>query len=188
MFVVYFAYTLALGIPTSTAPESVITDELATQLQAIVTAPHLRNSKIGIVVKRLSDNQNIFVHNADQLFIPASTIKLFTTAAALNTLGAEHQFPTKLYSKKPRQGIINGPLYIKGFGDPWLVTERVWTLAQKLKYQGIQHIKGDIIVDASYFSGPATAAGVEQDISSFAYMAPAGALSVGSCTSPRPCS
>ena len=58
--------------------------------------------------------------------------------------------------------------------------ERIWYLANRLYYGGVRVVRGDLIVDDSYFDGPRFASGSDQDDSSYAYMAPSGAVSVAS--------
>ncbi|MEO1174369.1 MAG: D-alanyl-D-alanine carboxypeptidase/D-alanyl-D-alanine-endopeptidase, partial [Myxococcota bacterium] len=64
------------------------------------------------------------------------------------------------------------------FGHQPRVTERVWQLANRLYYNGVRRVRGDIVIDDSHFAGDRRALGFEQDRTSFAYMAPVGALSV----------
>ncbi len=88
----------------------------------------------------------LFSHQADKPLVPASTLKVPTALAALKLLGPDYRFKTEFLTDP------SGNLYIKGFGDPFLVSEE-WTLiAGQLKAQGLKSAK-DIIVDTSYF-GP----------------------------------
>ena len=161
--------TLAMT-PTDAVPEA---------LQQLLDSEGLRGSATALHVVRLRDNKIIFSQRADELLVPASTIKLFTTATALATLGPDFRFKTELYASAPKKGVINGDLTLKGYGDPWLVPEKLWYLANRLRYKGVKEIKGNLLVDESYFEGDLVAAGSAQDTSSSAYMAPSGALSVG---------
>ena len=63
--------------------------------------------------------------------------------------------------------------------DPTLVPERLWYLASRLYFLGARVIPGDLVIDDTYFAGPPLQVGWEQDESSSAYMAPAGAFSAG---------
>lgn len=157
-----------------TTPES-----LSPQLDALLARSEIADAEVSVHVVRISDNKVLYAKNENTLRVPASTIKLFTTAAAIDTLGPDYRFETELYGPAPSNGVVHGDLYLVGNGDPWLVPERLWYFANRLKYAGITTIEGDLIVDDSYFEGSMIAAGLEQDSSSSAYMAPAGALSVG---------
>ena len=61
---------------------------------------------------------------------PASNVKLVTTLAALKYLGPNYKFKTKIYTDGSIQnGVLNGNLYVKGFGDPKLVSEQLWYIS-----------------------------------------------------------
>jgi len=88
----------------------------------------------------------LFAHNAERPYIPASTLKVPTALAALTLLGKDYRFKTEFY----RDGANN--LYVKGFGDPFLVSEEIARMALQLKAQGLSQVN-QIVLDTSYF-GP----------------------------------
>ena len=84
---------------------------------------------------------------------PASVMKLVTTYAALDQLGPAHVWRTPVFLGGPVQdGVLRGPLYIQGQGDPKLVMERLWLMLRRLQGMGIKVIVGDIVLDRSAFS------------------------------------
>ena len=88
---------------------------------------------------------------------PASLLKLATTAAALDLLGPASTWATPVWLAGPlRDGVLDGPLVIKGNGDPKLVLERVWLLLRRVRALGVSEIRGDIVLDRSAFTIPAT--------------------------------
>ncbi len=94
----------------------------------------------------LSKNgQIIYSGNLKKTFIPASTIKLVTSLAALEILGHDYRFETRFY--------IDGQsnLYIQGFGDPFFVSEKIDKISQIIAEQGISKIH-NIVLDDSAFS------------------------------------
>ncbi|MCF8055354.1 MAG: D-alanyl-D-alanine carboxypeptidase [Desulfocapsa sp.] len=91
------------------------------------------------------NGQVLFSKNLQKRFIPASTIKLVTSLAALEILGPDYRFSTSLFLDK------NTNLHILGSGDPFLVSEKVNTIAQLIREQGITEIQ-DILLDDSAFS------------------------------------
>ncbi len=92
-------------------------------------------------------------HRADAPHNPASVIKLLTTAAALEILGPQHQWQTELLREGPlAQGVLQGPLYVRGGGDPKLVLERLQAMLAQLRAAGVQRIAGDIVLDRSVFA------------------------------------
>jgi D-alanyl-D-alanine carboxypeptidase/D-alanyl-D-alanine-endopeptidase (penicillin-binding protein 4) len=90
--------------------------------------------------------------NPDSRLVPASLSKLFTAAVALHHWGSDKTFITRLYGAgKVRHGHLQGDLILSGGGDPGLVSEQLWTLVGQLQAQGIRHIDGNLLVDASLF-------------------------------------
>ena len=91
-------------------------------------------------------------HQPDIARTPASTMKLVPSFIALDTLGADFVWHTRVY----HTGIIIGntllgDLVIQGSGDPKMTHERLEQLLYKVKAAGIRHIDGDIIVDSAVF-------------------------------------
>lgn len=92
----------------------------------------------------------------DRPMNPASVMKLVTTFAALEQLGPAHTWRTPFYLGGPVQaGVLRGPLYIQGQGDPQLVMERLWLALRRLQALGVRAIEGDIVLDRSAFALPA---------------------------------
>ncbi len=86
---------------------------------------------------------------------PASTLKLVTTYAALDRLGPDFRWQTRIYSDGTlRDGVLKGSLYLQGDGDPKLVSERLWLLLRRVQGLGIRRIAGDIVLDRSAFALP----------------------------------
>lgn len=83
---------------------------------------------------------------------PASTIKLLTTLVSLDVLGPAYRWKTEVYAEGEIDGdTLEGDLLLKGYGDPFLVTERVWQMLRNLRRTGIRTITGDLRIDDSYF-------------------------------------
>ncbi len=132
--------------------------------------------------------QEIFAVNADTRLTPASTLKLLTTAAALETFGPHHRFQTRLYaSARPdEKGVLKGDLYVRGGGDPTLGSTRVtgakdWQTvasrwAQSVKKAGITRVEGNLYADVSAFEGPSIAPKVNWENIGNYYAAPVSPL------------
>ncbi len=167
--------------PTAATERPRSRQQVVADLGAVLKSPALSGSVNGlhVVLQSGNDETVVFSSGATRPLVPASTVKLFTTTLALHALGPDYQFPTELFATPPEAGVINGDLIIRGYGDPWLLPERLWYLASQLSYRGVRTITGDIVVDDSYFAGPSSANGLEQDDSSSAYMAESAAVAVG---------
>ena len=91
--------------------------------------------------------------NSAKAFNPASTAKLLTTWLALEELGPTYTWPTEAYLRGTLdRGILQGDLILKGYGDPYFLTERLWQFQQQLRLRGLRTIDGDLIIDNSYFA------------------------------------
>ena len=91
-------------------------------------------------------------HRATVPMNPASLMKLVTTYAALDLLGPAFTWNTPVYVEGAvRDGTLFGNLYIKGQGDPKLVSERLWLLLRRVQGLGAKTIAGDIVLDRSAF-------------------------------------
>jgi D-alanyl-D-alanine carboxypeptidase/D-alanyl-D-alanine-endopeptidase (penicillin-binding protein 4) len=148
-------------------------------LSAVVSDPLIESALVAARVDSLTTGHTLYAHNPELLINPASVTKIFTTAAALALLHPNYRFKTEIYTtRKPEKGVIKGPLYLKGFGDPFLVNERLTYLATELKSLGITRIDGPIILDDSHFDPVEKGPGWSQDDSPRPYSAPMGALSL----------
>ena len=83
---------------------------------------------------------------------PASVMKLVTTYAALELLGPAYRWKTEAYAAGPvRGGVLEGDLVLKGYGDPKLDLEAFWILVRAMRGKGLREIRGDLVIDRSYF-------------------------------------
>jgi D-alanyl-D-alanine carboxypeptidase/D-alanyl-D-alanine-endopeptidase (penicillin-binding protein 4) len=95
--------------------------ELAARVGEVILGPQYRQGRWGLVVQDLVTSQTLIQHNADQSFIPASSIKLYFCAAALAELGPKHRFETPVFRRgEVRDGILEGDLILRAQGDPTL--------------------------------------------------------------------
>lgn len=118
----------------------------------------LRNapdSSLSIYVENLHTGEPVLTWNADVPRNPASVVKLLTTLVALDILGPAYTWKTEVYLLGEIDGeVLDGDLLLKGYGDPFLVTERVWQMLREIRQRGIKRITGDLLIDDSYFDVP----------------------------------
>lgn len=145
------------------------------RLQAAVDAfandPQFAQGSVSVTVLDQNTGKLLAAHQSQTVLTPASTLKLMTTATALEVLGDDFQFVTKLEydGAIDASGTLNGNLYIKGSGDPTLGShhfakaENLQTVLEKwvqaVKTHGIKKINGKIVGDGSCFTGPICAPG-----------------------------
>ncbi len=125
---------------------------------AKVMAKHrLPADSLSVYVQDVTEGAPLLTVNAQVPRNPASVMKLLTTVVALNELGPAFTFDTEVYADaQPVDGVVEGDLYLKGGGDPFLVTESFWRLLDDLRHAGVRHVKGDLVLDGSHFEVPAT--------------------------------
>lgn len=92
-------------------------------------------------------------HRADEPMNPASVMKLVTTYAALDTLGPDFTWKTRIIlDGEVKAGLLSGNIVLRGGGDPKLVVERLQSLLMQVQNSGVRAIHGDIVLDRSAFS------------------------------------
>ncbi len=149
-----------------------------TAIDKVVANSCLKKQNFGIEIYSLDRMETIYEVRKNQLFIPASNLKLITTAASLKSLGPNYRFSTRLYTTGKLEGnTLYGDLYIKGYGDPKLVTEQMWLLVNELQNLPIRKIVGNIIADDTFFDPVSRVKTWKKTGGSEAYNAPLGALS-----------
>ncbi|MGC1393423.1 MAG: D-alanyl-D-alanine carboxypeptidase/D-alanyl-D-alanine-endopeptidase, partial [Coleofasciculaceae cyanobacterium] len=134
---------------TAIPSKSICRNQLKTAIDEVINRPQFRRARWGILIESLlptSTNNTLYNYDAERFFIPASNVKLLTTAAALSQLGASFQIRTSVYQ------ISEGVLRLVGRGDPSLQDAQLKDLAQQLKRQGITNIR-QLIVNDGYFQG-----------------------------------
>ncbi len=122
------------------------------RLTSIVNAHRASKTTIGVSLHDIKTGKEIFSHNAHKALNPASTMKVVTSVVALSKLGGSYKYVTPITTDKISNKTAYN-LYIKGFGDPSIVEERLWRMAKDIKVRGINRIEGNIIIDNSYFDG-----------------------------------
>jgi D-alanyl-D-alanine carboxypeptidase/D-alanyl-D-alanine-endopeptidase (penicillin-binding protein 4) len=159
--------------------------ELATRLAATLNS-HTWTGQWGAVVVSLTKGDTLFARNADGQLAPASTMKMYTSAMALDRFGPDYTFRTPVLRDGPvsPDGVLTGNLYVHGVGDPSLST-RFWkgeppmdALARQVVQAGIRHVRGDVVGDASLFDSQLIPDGWKKTYLGAAYAARVSALSL----------
>jgi len=134
--------------------------ELGQLIDRVIDTSALASARWGVSVISLQDGRVLYARNADQLFTPASNMKIYTTAAALDLLGPTYQWRTSVYtnSQPDVNGFIKDDLIFYGRGAPDLSSQpkkdsraSLAQLADDLYQRGVRHIGGNVIGDESYF-------------------------------------
>lgn len=173
-------------------------DNLAGRLDAIVQgSPALAGATVGLQVVRLSDGKILYQNNSGHWFVPASNMKLFTSALALVRLGPDFRFKTEIVSPHPidTAGLLAGDLVLVGGGDPSLSGRSypyqyqpgvaagssysfraIEEFANQLIARGLKRVDGDIVGDDRRYVWEPRPGGWSMDDAEWEYGAPVSAL------------
>ena len=142
-----------LLMTTLAMPANASENSLPASVNSALTVRQLPEDTLSIFVEDLDNGEVLLDLNSDVARNPASTIKALTTLVALDVLGPAYRWQTDVYALGSiEDGHLRGDLLLKGNGDPFLVTERVWQLLREVRQTGIHQIDGDLLLDDSYFN------------------------------------
>jgi serine-type D-Ala-D-Ala carboxypeptidase/endopeptidase (penicillin-binding protein 4) len=141
----------------------------AARAEALLGEGSVNKGEWGLLIADAESGETLYEQNADKFFVPASNLKLFTTALALAKLGPEYRFHTTLETRGTisSDGVLTGDLVLMGRGDPNLSNRKfpyelkeefdgppekvLAELAGVLVTKGVKEISGDVVGDDSYF-------------------------------------
>jgi len=160
--------------------------ELQKELNDIFNDNSFINANWGVVIQSLNNGEYFYKRNEDKFFIPASNLKLFTTAGGLLLLGSDYRFSTNILTNGYQSGsTLYGDLIIQGRGDP-TISGRFYnndlnyvfdTWIDSLLEMGIKNIKGNIVGDDNLFDDTGLGIGWSWDYETDWYAAQSSALS-----------
>jgi D-alanyl-D-alanine carboxypeptidase/D-alanyl-D-alanine-endopeptidase (penicillin-binding protein 4) len=137
--------------------------DLQSRIRSRLLSPDLRRGQVGVKIVSLNSGQVIFEQNSEKYFMPASNMKNFTVATAIEKLTPDFHFVTSVYAAAgpDANGTISGPVRIFGRGDVSISTrfsegnyyKGLDDLADKIIAAGVKKIDGDLIADETYFTG-----------------------------------
>jgi D-alanyl-D-alanine carboxypeptidase/D-alanyl-D-alanine-endopeptidase (penicillin-binding protein 4) len=168
--------TLIIAVATSVGAFAAGPPPLNGQLEAIIKRDLPANCSVTVQVADLESGRIIMEKNPDLPLIPASTMKVVTSAAALHTLNPDFTFVTEILADDIRDESVRN-LFVKGSGDPYLVSEELFALTRALRDKGLQEIRGNVVVDDSYFT-PEPPLDENEKLGPRSYHAPYSALSL----------
>jgi D-alanyl-D-alanine carboxypeptidase/D-alanyl-D-alanine-endopeptidase (penicillin-binding protein 4) len=122
-------------------------EETARQIEKLLRGP-LRYGVTGLFVADARTGEALFAVNADDPLNPASNVKLISTATALELLGPDFTYSTRLLGAPPDAGVVHGNVYLLGSYDPTLITADLDDIATAVAARGITRIDGQILVGA----------------------------------------
>lgn len=133
---------------------------LAELINQAIDTSNFTSARWGVCVISLDDGRMLYARSADKLFTPASNMKIYTTAVALDQLGADYRWRTSVYAAATADadGTITGDLTLYGRGAPDLTSRAgkdarasLAQIADALYQKGVRQVRGNVIGDESYF-------------------------------------
>ena len=129
--------------------------ELPQPVRHILDIRKVPHDSLSVFVQDVDSGEVVLSWHDDVPRNPASTMKLLTTLVALDRLGPTYRWVTDIFALGDiEDGRLEGDLLIRGGGDPFLVTERVWQMLRLVRQAGIHEIDGNLLLDDSYFDVP----------------------------------
>ncbi|MEP7212936.1 MAG: D-alanyl-D-alanine carboxypeptidase/D-alanyl-D-alanine-endopeptidase [Acidobacteriota bacterium] len=160
--------------------------DLTARIRSRIAKPEVRRGQIGIKIVSLASGKTVFEENAEKYFMPASNMKNFTVAAAMEKLTPDFRYVTSVYSlaMPTSDGTVKSDVRIFGRGDVSISTafsdgnyyKGLDDLADKIVQAGVKRIEGDLIGDDTYFRGDALPLTWEWDDLQWYYGAEVSAL------------
>ena len=158
------AYLLLFCVSSAVGQQPKTLPELRAKISEVLAKPELSSAMVGIKVVSLDNGRVLFEENAGKLLRPASNMKLYTVAAALDRLSPDYRFSTSIYAntRPDAAGVVHGNLIIYGRGDPSIAArfnngdyfKAIDDLATRIVAAGVKRVEGDLVGDESYFVGP----------------------------------
>ena len=181
--------------PTVVPPQSAQTlSDLQSKIAGRLSRPEVRRGQIGVKIVSLNTGKVIFEQNGEKYLMPASNMKNFTVAAAMEKLSPDFRFVTSVYStsQPDASGTVKGDLRIFGRGDisvstaffgtspndPQTYYKGIDRLVDKIVVAGVKRVEGNLVGDESYFRGNAIPGSWEYDDLQWYYGAEISALPI----------
>jgi D-alanyl-D-alanine carboxypeptidase/D-alanyl-D-alanine-endopeptidase (penicillin-binding protein 4) len=121
-------------------------------VEDMLRASNMPDTALGVMVYRVSDGKVIWSHNATQPMQPASTMKVLTAIVGLETLGPAYRARTVLTSPgRIINGVLEGDLNLRGEGNADITWEDLQRMLRDLRHQGVREIRGNVLVDRTFF-------------------------------------
>lgn len=129
-------------------------DFLPPEVERLFKKHRINKNKTGLLIKSV-DGTVLAAHQTQRSFNPASVVKVITALAALDLLGADFQWKTRIAAQGTlRDGVLEGDLVLIGGGDPHLTADDFLYMLNGLRNRGLREIRGQLVLDDSIFQLP----------------------------------
>ncbi|MGE7944990.1 D-alanyl-D-alanine carboxypeptidase/D-alanyl-D-alanine endopeptidase [Lysinibacillus xylanilyticus] len=151
---------------------------MTTKVNSVISK-NWKNNEYSITVRDMESGDVLYNKNGEKMIRPASSHKLLISAAALDLLGPDYRFETKVYVDGPiENGVLQGNIYLQGGGDPTLLPSHLDSFASGLKKMGISKITGSLIADDTWFDTDRLPKGIVPQEEALPYASRISALTI----------
>ncbi|MGH9915134.1 MAG: D-alanyl-D-alanine carboxypeptidase/D-alanyl-D-alanine endopeptidase, partial [Pyrinomonadaceae bacterium] len=163
-------------------------EQLRAKIREELSQPEVASAIFAVKIVSLDSNRVLYEENSRKMLVPASNMKIYTSAAAIDRLTPNYKFTTTVYaaSSPNTNGVVQGEMIVYGRGDPTFAPrfydgdyyKGIDALADRIAGAGVKRIEGDLVGDETYFNGPSLGAGWEWDDLQWYYGAEVSALTI----------
>ena len=143
---------LIVGFPAHATNEAKANSTLPPVFAQALKKAGVPENAVAVDIRRVLSGETLVAHNNQVIFRPASIMKLVTTQAALELLGPNYRWITRVHIDGVQRGdVLQGDLIIEGSGDPRFAYEDLWRLLRQVRATGLREIRGALVIDRSLF-------------------------------------
>lgn len=172
---------LAFSFTSAPSPSQASTDysHIRKAANSVLVDYRFKKSNTSVTIREAKTGKIVYYYYPDKAVTPASTMKLFTGASALDLLGQDHRFSTTMWTNgKQISKTLHGSIYLKGGGDPTLLQSDLANFAKQLKARGIVRINGKIVGDDYWFDKQRTTGTIQPEDEPYYYAAQISGLTL----------
>ena len=148
-------------------------EELRARISEVLRNSEIAPAQLAVKIASLDTGRILYEENAGKLLMPASNMKIYTVAAALDRLSPDYRYNTSIYAgaRPDAAGTVRGDMIVYGRGDPTFAAsfengdyyKAIDDLAARISAAGVKRVEGNLVGDESYFTGPPLGWGWEWD-------------------------
>jgi D-alanyl-D-alanine carboxypeptidase/D-alanyl-D-alanine-endopeptidase (penicillin-binding protein 4) len=164
---------------TSTVQAATSYSSLKNSINSIMTDSRMKAAASSVTIRKASNGEIVYQYYADKGITPASSLKILTASAALETLGENYRFSTDVLTNGTvKSGTLKGDMYLRGKGDPTLLKRDFDNFASTLANRGVKRVSGHLIGDDTWYDTQRLSPGISKEDESYYYAAQISALTL----------
>ncbi|MET1014056.1 MAG: D-alanyl-D-alanine carboxypeptidase/D-alanyl-D-alanine-endopeptidase [Paenisporosarcina sp.] len=177
---IMFSGTVLLPVSESSTVQAATSyASLNNSINIIMNDSRMKAAASSVTIRKASNGEIVYQYYADKAITPASSLKILTASAALETLGENYRFSTDVLTNgNLASGTLKGDLYLRGKGDPTLMKRDFDNFASILAKRGVKRISGNLLGDDTWYDTQRLSPGISREDESYYYAAQISALTL----------